>query len=155
MSFNTIKDIDNFCKKYTKICSRNKKIVDERRAKIYLKDAGYSVLKGDLFKIWKELDEISAITMVFPGHKSYLNANDIFVRYSIFLHGSKDLKKFIEENGHSFDDFDIVLETQRPSVVSISRRSTLKSPGSISRRSTLNYSPRSSDSSMRRRSTLK
>lgn len=157
MSFNTIKDIDNFCKKYTKLCSKNKKIVNEKRAKIYLKEAGYSNLKGeyDLYKIWKELDEVSAITMVFPGNKSYLNANDIFVRYSIFLHGSKELKKFIEQNGHTFDDFVNVTHTKRPSAVSMSRRSTTPKSPSLSRQSTLNYSPRSSDSSIRRRSTLK
>jgi hypothetical protein len=160
MSFNTIKDIDSFCKKYTKLCSKNKKIVNEKRAKIYLKEAGYSNLKGeyDLYKIWKELDEVSAITMVFPGNKSYLNANDMFVRYSIFLHGSKELKKFIEQNGHTFDDFVNIAQIQRPSVVSIRRRSTLnytpESP-SLSRRSTLNYSSKSSESSIRRRSTLK
>jgi hypothetical protein len=77
------------------------KEMKEEIGRIYLKNAGYTALKGvDTYKIWRELHEISKMKEISKSHKDYLKVTNEDIRDGVNRSRSNELKNFIISNGY-------------------------------------------------------
>lgn len=99
----TTQDFVDFCNKHKIICKANKKTIGLFLSRILLQNAGYKKFPLNpytSYEIYLELHQASLKNNIKSENINYLSADNQDIMNFVVLYGSKDLKKFLQNNGY-------------------------------------------------------